>query len=36
MIILGNRFDGINYEIEDVKNNTITIVTIENILDKLK
>ena len=36
MIILGNRFDGINYEIEDIKNNTITIVTIENILDKLK
>lgn len=36
MIILGNRFDGINYEIEDIKNNTITKVTIENILDKLK
>ena len=36
IIILGNRFDGINYEIEDIKNNTITIVTIENILDKLK
>lgn len=36
MIILGNKFDGINYEIEDAKNNTITKVTLENILDKLE
>lgn len=36
MIILGNKFDGINYEIEDVKNNNITKVTLENILDKLE
>lgn len=36
MIILGNKFDGINYEIEDVNNNTITKVTLENILHKLE
>ncbi len=36
MIILGNKFDGINYEIEDTKNNEKIITKLENILEELK
>lgn len=36
MIILGNKFDGINYEIEDIKTNEKNNTTIENILKTLK
>ena len=36
MIILGNKFDGINYEIEDTKTNEKMLVNFENILDELK
>ena len=36
MIILGNKFDGINYEIEDTKTNEKINVTLENILEVLK
>ena len=36
MIILGNKFDGINYEIEDTKTNKKIITTLENILEELK
>ena len=36
MIVLGNKFDGINYEIEDTKTNEKVIKTLENILEVLK
>ena len=36
MIILGNHFDGINYVIEDTKNNNKIELTKENILNILK
>ena len=36
MIILGNKFDKINYEIEDTKTNKKIISSLENILDILK
>ena len=36
LLVLGNRFDGITYEIEDLKNNTITKVNKENIIDVLE
>ena len=36
MIILGNKFDGINYEIEDTKTNEKIITKLENILEELK
>ena len=36
MIILGNRFDGSSYEIEDIKTNEKEILKIEEILDYLK
>ena len=36
MIILGNKFDGINYEIEDTKTNEKIITKLENILGELK
>ena len=36
MIIIGNKFDGVNYEIEDTKTNEKITTTIENILEKLK
>ena len=36
MIILGSKFDGINYEIEDTKSKEKTAVKYEDILDILK
>ena len=36
MIILGNKFDGINYEIEDIKTNEKSIVTLESIIETLR
>ncbi len=36
MIILGNKFDGINYEIEDTKTNEKISVKLNEILSKLK
>lgn len=36
MIILGNKFDKVNYEIEDAKTNEKQITTLENILETLK
>lgn len=36
MIILGNRFDKINYEIEDTKTNEKIISSLDNILEILK
>ena len=36
MIILGNKFDGVNYEIEDIKTNEKDVVNIDNILSVLK
>ena len=36
MIILGNKFDGMNYEIEDTKTNEKISVNFENLLEKLK
>ncbi len=36
MIILGNKFDGNNYEIEDTKTKEIVTASIDNILDVLK
>lgn len=36
MMILGNKFDGINYEIEDTKTNEKVSVTFENLLRELK
>lgn len=36
MIVLGNKFDKINYEIEDTKTNEKVSVTIDNILENLK
>ena len=36
MIILGNKFDGNNYIIEDTKTNEKASVIFENILDELK
>ena len=36
MIVLGNKFDGVNYDIEDTKNGNIESVNIDNIITKLK
>lgn len=36
MIILGNKFDQVNYEIEDIKTNEKIITNIDNILSILK
>ncbi len=36
MIILGNKFDGFNFEIEDTKTNEKITATLENIVDTLK
>ena len=36
MIILGNKFDGSNYEIEDTKTNKKEVVNIDNIINILK
>lgn len=36
MIVLGNKFDGVNYVIEDTKNGNIESVNIDNIITKLK
>lgn len=33
MIVLGNKFDGINYEIEDIKTNEKMITNFEDIID---
>ena len=33
MIILGNKFDGINYQIENTKDNSIDVVSKEEIID---
>ena len=35
LIVLGNKFDGINYEIENIKNGVKIMVTKENIINKL-
>lgn len=35
LIVLGNKFDGINYEIENMKNGAKVMATKENIIDKL-
>ena len=35
LIVLGNKFDGINYEIENMKNGVKVMATKENIIDKL-
>ena len=36
MIVLGNKFDGKNYEIEDIKTNQKEIANMENLLNILK
>ena len=36
MIILGNKFDGINYELEDSKTGNKTILTLDEIVNELK
>lgn len=36
MIILGNKFDGTNYEIEDIKTKETQITTIDDIIDAFK
>jgi len=36
LIVLGNKFDGINYEIEDIKTKEREFVKLENILNVLK
>ena len=36
MIILGNKFDGTNYEIEDIKTKETQITTIDNIIEAFK
>ena len=36
LIIIGNKFDGINYELEDTKTNEKVSVTFENLLRELK
>ncbi len=36
MIILGNKFDGTNYEIEDIKTKETQITTIDNIIETFK
>ncbi|MDY5996309.1 MAG: His/Gly/Thr/Pro-type tRNA ligase C-terminal domain-containing protein, partial [Bacilli bacterium] len=36
MIILGTRFDGNNYEVEDTKTNKKEVVNIDNIINILK
>ena len=36
MIILGNKFDGSNYEVEDTKTNKKEVVNIDNIINILK
>ncbi len=36
LIVLGNKFDGVNYEIEDSKTNEKMIVKCEDILSILK
>ena len=36
MIILGNKFDGFNFEIEDTKTNEKITATLENIINTLK
>lgn len=36
MIILGTKFDGTNYEVEDIKTNKKEIVNIDNIINILK
>ena len=36
MIILGNKFDGFNFEIEDTKTNEKITTTLENIINTLK
>ena len=36
MIVLGNKFDGKNYEIEDIKTNQKEIANMENLLNLLK
>ena len=36
MIILGNKFDGINYELEDSKTGNKTILTLDQIVNELK
>lgn len=35
LVVLGNKFDGINYEIENMKNGAKVIATKENIINKL-
>ena len=36
MIILGNKFDGIHYEIEDTKTNEKITITLKDLLKHLK
>ena len=36
MIILGNKFDGTNYEIEDIKTKETQTTTIDNIIEAFK
>ena len=36
MIILGTKFDGTNYEVEDIKTNKKEVVNIDNIINILK
>lgn len=36
MIILGTKFDGTNYEVEDTKTSKKVIVNIDNIINILK
>ena len=36
MIILGNKFDGLNYEIEDVKTKNVDVVEIKEIIKYFK
>ena len=36
MIILGTKFDGTNYEVEDTKANKTEVVNIDNIINILK
>ena len=35
MIVLGNKFDGNNYEIEDVKTSSIKLASLDNIANIL-
>ena len=36
MIVLGNKFDGVNYEVEDIRTKEIKLINVNEILNVLK